>query len=222
VPGPSARSGRSGRGAQHGRSGRPARAALAAALALAALASHDAQAADGLAPPPFAWPAWPDLRTLPREGYLHAARARSGASAGAGLGWRAAAVDCVEAGYRCSLRLEAEVAHWRSLNGQGDERSRITQVGLTPLWRQDLPRSTHRQWFVEFGTGINLIGPLYKTVEKRFSTSLNFGTQLAVGVAFGERREHELSLRLEHFSNAGLRSPNPGEDFVQLRYLKQL
>jgi hypothetical protein len=168
------------------------------------------------------WPALPDVTELPREGYVLAARARSGASAGAGLGWRAEAVDCVEPGYRCSLRVEAEVVHWRSLNGSGDQRSRITQVGLTPLWRQALPRTSTHQWFVEFGTGVNLIGPLYKTVGKRFSTSLNFGTQVGIGLAFGERREHELSLRLEHFSNAGLGDPNPGEDFVQLRYLRSL
>lgn len=168
------------------------------------------------------WPAMPDVTELPREGYLLAARARSSASAGAGLGWRSDPVDCVEPGYRCALRIEAEVVHWRSLHGMGDQRSRVTQLGLTPLWRQELPRTRTHQWFVEFGTGVNLIGPLYKTTGKRFSTSLNFGTQLGIGLAFGERQEHELSLRLEHFSNAGLGDPNPGEDFVQLRYLRSL
>ena len=29
---------------------------------------------------------------------------------------------------------------------------------------------------------------------------------------------HELALRLQHFSNAGIKHPNPGENFVQLRY----
>lgn len=168
------------------------------------------------------WPAWPVITNTPREGYLHAARASRGVSAGVGVGWRAAAVDCVEAGYRCALRVEAEVAHWRSMHGVGDDRSRITQVGMTPLWRQELPRSGPHQWYIEFGTGVNFIGPLYRSAGRRFSTSLNFGTQLGVGLAFGPQREHELSLRIEHFSNAGLRNPNPGEDFLQLRYLRQL
>jgi lipid A 3-O-deacylase len=168
------------------------------------------------------WPLWPVISSAPREGYLHAARASRAASSGVGVGWRAPAVDCVDVGYRCSLRVEAEVAHWRSMHGVGDERSRITQIGLTPLWRQELPRTGTHQWYVEAGTGVNFVGPLYRSVGRRFSTSLNFGTQLGVGLAFGRQREHELSLRIEHFSNAGLRNPNPGEDFLQLRYLRQL
>ena len=28
---------------------------------------------------------------------------------------------------------------------------------------------------------------------------------------------HELALRVQHYSNAGIRHPNPGENFVQLR-----
>jgi Lipid A 3-O-deacylase (PagL) len=35
---------------------------------------------------------------------------------------------------------------------------------------------------------------------------------------FGADGEHELALRLQHFSNGGIRRPNPGETFLQLRY----
>ena len=59
---------------------------------------------------------------------------------------------------------------------------------------------------------------LYETDRKRFSTTFNFGDHLAVGRNFGQRSEHELSLRLQHFSNGGIKHPNPGEDFIQLRY----
>ena len=38
------------------------------------------------------------------------------------------------------------------------------------------------------------------------------------GRNFGARQEHELVLRVEHFSNAGIKHPNPGENFAQLRY----
>jgi hypothetical protein len=184
-----------------------------------------AAAAATLLPSPAiadAWPAWPTITQPPREAYAHTARATRAASVGVGVGWRAAAVDCVEAGYRCLLRVEVELAHWRSLQGIGEERSRVTQIGVTPLWRQELPRTGEPQWYVEAGTGVTLIGPAYRTVGRRFSTVLNFGTQLGVGVAFGAQREHEVSLRIEHFSNAGLREPNPGEDFLQLRYLRRL
>jgi hypothetical protein len=35
---------------------------------------------------------------------------------------------------------------------------------------------------------------------------------------WGPRQEHELSLRLQHASNAGVKEPNPGVNFLLLRY----
>nr|WP_311732042.1 acyloxyacyl hydrolase [Variovorax paradoxus] len=50
-------------------------------------------------------------------------------------------------------------------------------------------------------------------------TRFQFTEQLGIGRNFGAQGEHELSLRLRHFSNAGIRKPNPGENFVRVRYL---
>jgi hypothetical protein len=57
--------------------------------------------------------------------------------------------------------------------------------------------------------------------RSRFSTRFNFGDHLAVGLRFGPRGEHGVALRLQHFSNGGIEKPNPGEDFLQLRYLRE-
>jgi len=75
--------------------------------------------------------------------------------------------------------------------------------------------------FFEGGVGVTFTTNVYETDRKRFSTSFNFGDHLALGRNFGARREHELSLRFEHYSNAGIKHPNPGENFVQLRYLRR-
>jgi Lipid A 3-O-deacylase (PagL) len=56
-------------------------------------------------------------------------------------------------------------------------------------------------WFFEAGVGLTLTTSLYETDRKRFSTTFNFGDHLAVGRNFGQHSEHELSLRLRHFSN---------------------
>ena len=58
----------------------------------------------------------------------------------------------------------------------------------------------------------------YTTPDRGFSTRFNFVSQLGVGRSFGNDGRHELSVRVQHHSNGGIRSPNPGEDFVQLRY----
>ena len=68
---------------------------------------------------------------------------------------------------------------------------------------------------MEVGIGANLLFPIYQTHDKRFSTAFNFGDHLAIGYRHGNR---EFALRLQHFSNAGIKYPNPGEDFIQLRY----
>ena len=38
------------------------------------------------------------------------------------------------------------------------------------------------------------------------------------GWTLGDRKDQEIALRVQHFSNAGIKHPNPGEYFVQLRY----
>jgi lipid A 3-O-deacylase len=93
----------------------------------------------------------------------------------------------------------------------------MTQVGLTPVlrWR---PAGSLSDWFAEIGVGANYILPLYRSGSKRFSTEFNFGDHVAIGRDFGSRRQHEVALRAEHFSNAGIAHPNPGENFAQLRY----
>jgi lipid A 3-O-deacylase len=92
----------------------------------------------------------------------------------------------------------------------------MTQVGLTPVLR--LRPSAAAKWFAEIGVGANYILPLYRSGSKRFSTEFNFGDHVAIGRDFGSRDQHEVALRAEHFSNAGIEHPNPGENFAQLRY----
>jgi lipid A 3-O-deacylase len=110
---------------------------------------------------------------------------------------------------------QAEVAWWRS-----DLRSH-TQIGITPTLRL-YPTTWSGRWFVEGGIGINAITPLYQATGKRFSTTLNFGEHLALGRRWGLDGRHEWSLRLQHFSNASIKKPNPGENFLQVRYTQRL
>jgi lipid A 3-O-deacylase len=93
----------------------------------------------------------------------------------------------------------------------------MTQVGLTPVLRLR-PTGSAANWFADIGVGANYILPLYRSGPKRFSSEFNFGDQVGIGRDFGGRGQHELALRAEHFSNAGIAHPNPGENFAQLRY----
>ncbi len=113
---------------------------------------------------------------------------------------------------------EASFGRWNSRLDDGRRASAwVTQLGVTPVLRWQ-PRAWGEAWFVEAGIGANVLLPVYRSRDKRFSTAFNFGDHLAIGRRFGVDRQHELALRVQHFSNAGIKDPNPSEDFDQLRY----
>ena len=118
---------------------------------------------------------------------------------------------------RLATSLEASVGQWWTL-GQRHRSKPFAQIGFTPSLRF-YPDAWHGSWFVEAGIGANVIAPAYHTDGKRFSTQFNFGDHLAVGREFGTAHAQEIALRVEHFSNAGIDHPNPGENFIQLRWV---
>lgn len=119
---------------------------------------------------------------------------------------------------KLSVYTEASLGRWRATLADGaSSSSGVSQFGITPVLRWT--RGEPAAWFLELGIGANVLTPLYRSGNKIFSTAFNFGDHLAVGWLFGDRSRHELVLRFQHFSNAGIRQPNPGENFLQLRYV---
>ncbi|KQW44798.1 hypothetical protein ASD88_18760 [Pelomonas sp. Root662] len=72
--------------------------------------------------------------------------------------------------------------------------------------------------FVEVGIGATVTSRVYETDGKRFSSRFNFGSHLGAGWSLDDKRSQELVVRIEHYSNGGFRRPNPGENFLQVRY----
>jgi hypothetical protein len=114
---------------------------------------------------------------------------------------------------------ELALGHWRADRGGGH--AIVTQVGFTPVLRC-WPSGSTTGWFVEGAIGVNALTPIYRTRDKRFSTAFNFGDHIALGYRMPQGRHWEWLLRLQHFSNAGIDHPNPGENFVQLRVVMPL
>lgn len=113
---------------------------------------------------------------------------------------------------------DAHIAHWRVPPGRAEPgRRHWTQLALVPTLRLrfDGGRSA---WFMEGGIGASVLDGHYATRHKAFSTRFNFTDHQGIGFNFGERRQHELMLVLRHVSNGGIRKPNPGENFMQVRY----
>lgn len=114
---------------------------------------------------------------------------------------------------RLALSVDGYASRWHAdaLPGQRDK---FTQLGLVPMlrWRFDEGRSP---WFVEGGIGASYLVDGYRTRTKEFGSRWNFSDHLGVGYSFGR---HEIGVYVKHVSNAGLKDPNPGETFYQLRY----
>jgi lipid A 3-O-deacylase len=111
---------------------------------------------------------------------------------------------------------EASAAGWSYPSVDGG-RTGLAQFAVKPVlrWR---PSDGASNWFFEASIGLTLTNRLYESERKRFSTRFNFGDSLSVGRSFGDAHQHELALRVEHFSNGSIREPNPGETMAQLRY----
>lgn len=114
---------------------------------------------------------------------------------------------------------DAALSQWRGtafhdVNGQHEY---ITIIGLTPVFRFQSDDRTG--WYADGGIGINLMSRLYNNNDDFLSTAFQFNDQLGVGYVF--KRGWDVGLKLEHFSNGGIKKPNSGVNFVLLRVARQ-
>lgn len=112
-------------------------------------------------------------------------------------------------------------ARWQGPQANGIDRG-YHQIGAIAMWRYRLDER-RSPWFFDYGIGLSYLDGTYSKPTSRpggrtFGSRLNFTGRLGLGRSFGAQGRHEVSLNYQHFSNAGLKRPNPGEDFVQLRY----
>jgi lipid A 3-O-deacylase len=155
----------------------------------------------------------------PRRFFIDGARAAGDvglASVGVQLPWHSFRRSFL--GTELTGHWDAHIAHWRApASTAASDRRHWTQVALVPTLRLRF-RGGESAWFMEGGIGLSVLDGYYATRHKRFSTRFNFTDHQGFGFNFGANRQHEVMLILRHVSNGGIRKPNPGEDFVQLRY----
>ena len=132
--------------------------------------------------------------------------------------------------------------------GWGDERTSLLRVGITNLWRQRQPapaqwqlagyweifaglwsntdestaelgatpvfRLQRGQFYVEGAIGAHLV-QTHISAQRSFSTAFQFGTHAGVGIHSGK---YDFGLRIQHISNSSIKQPNPGINFVLVRF----
>lgn len=192
---------------------RPVRLFLATAASLFCLGMPAAQAA---AP---GMPGAEDARTAARDGWIDAVFVQRGV----GEEVQAFTIGVMRhvpvrwLGERTDLYGEASISQWQAGPHSPRDTGTLVQLALKPVlrWRVIEGRVPT---FVELGIGLTVTSEIYRKSERQFSSAFNFGDHLAIGWNFGSRGQHEIALRVEHFSNGNIRLPNPGENFRELRY----
>lgn len=119
-------------------------------------------------------------------------------------------------GGEVTANTELFVSHWRARAAGGGHQG-FVQVGVVPMLRYRFAEG-RSPWFVEAGIGLSVMDRRFVTPDRNQGSRWNFSDNLALGHSFGSAGEHEVSLRWQHTSNAGLKDPNPGVDLILLRY----
>lgn len=89
----------------------------------------------------------------------------------------------------------------------------INAIGITPVFRYQ--NTDGKGFYAEAGIGAHLFSHLYDNDGKEESTAFLFGDHLGIGYVFSNKMD--LGLKLQHFSNAGIKEPNGGVNFAVLK-----
>jgi lipid A 3-O-deacylase len=106
------------------------------------------------------------------------------------------------------------LAQWRgnAYRGVSGDHQNITVIGVTPVFRYE--RDDRLGWYMEGGIGASLFSHLYDNADNRLSTAYEFADHLGTGYVFDK---WDLSARLQHYSNGGIKHPNSGVNWFVLK-----
>ena len=105
---------------------------------------------------------------------------------------------------------------WDNSSASKTNRS-IVDIGLTPVFRFQQNNPAGLSPYFEAGIGFHLLSATSVSPERRFGSSFQFGDHLGFGMRFGDKGRYDIGYRYQHLSNGGLKDPNQGINFHQLR-----
>ncbi len=113
--------------------------------------------------------------------------------------------------FQRTVEIALEGSLGRALPPSGAAHDALWHIGMTTLVRYPLMPATR----VEYGFGANVFSGT-TLGDKDISTGLQFGNSLGILHHF-PGTHWSTGLRFTHYSNAGIETPNPGQDYLHLR-----
>jgi len=86
-------------------------------------------------------------------------------------------------------------------------------IGITPVFH--LQNDDLTGLYSEAGVGLQHLFETYDNNGRRLSTNFQFASHLGIGYVF--RNKLDLGMRIQHFSNGGIKKPNGGVNFIVVR-----
>jgi lipid A 3-O-deacylase len=109
--------------------------------------------------------------------------------------------------------LTLAVWHERKYQNVEGASKNFADIGLTPVFRfQSLDRTG---FYAEAGIGAHLFSDLYDNDGRQLSTRFEFGDHFGAGYIF--QNHLDLGLKIQHFSNGGIKHPNDGVNLGVVR-----
>jgi len=87
-------------------------------------------------------------------------------------------------------------------------------IAAGPVWRVQRPTAS---LFVEFSFNPTILGGS-RLGDRDLGGNFHFTSSTSVGATFGARENISVALRVQHTSNGGLSSKNPGLDMIGLNF----
>ena len=106
------------------------------------------------------------------------------------------------------------LAQWRGSRYQNRPHATqdITDIGITPVFR--FQQDNKAGPYAEAGIGAHILSHVYDNNGRSLSTALQFGSHLGIGYVFANNLD--LGLKIQHFSNGGIKQPNNGVNFLAI------
>ena len=113
---------------------------------------------------------------------------------------------------RIDLTTEFGVSYWKAKrSGPNDDVWQLNAVPMFRWWPAE-------RFFIEGGIGATVFSRT-RFAGDQLSTLFQFGDH--IGAGYQLTPSVRLGARVSHFSNAGIKSPNPGLDIFQLTYVQR-
>lgn len=101
-----------------------------------------------------------------------------------------------------------------SHDARAGQNGNITDIGFTPVFRWQ--RDDLKGFYLEGGIGAHYLSRT-SLGDKRLSTQFQFGDHVGFGYRFGAKGALDVGFRYQHLSNGGIKKPNDGLNFQQIR-----